>query len=391
MTCSPGGRRFSRAPRIRAAIATLFLALIAFCTFLVWVLVNIGQVAAVRTEVSNAADAGALAGASWMTSGQTECLWITRKMWDSIAMAQALFLIPFCPDAAGYGTGIRTLLGGTGGLLSYFGQTCDGVMKEAWKLGCQGMFTASFNNMIVRNMAPGAVSVTAGPGPGLDDLQLALYTDPQSFPYGDPATGQGGLVVEWLSPNSSHSFGSSASRHVSHYVMTYPGAPPTLTTTTLDVPIYTWLAQTPFYDHFNCGYGWGITSGGSTSGVPAVLWTENPLEVVPGTGIKRYDFALTDIIPDASALPTGPCASFVCGITSDTTTLSEVPDSISGGSGTIGMAIAHQVFRVGGAHNGEEKFRWTAASANAAYGPSPSVTGPWTWPQDINVVLTGTQ
>jgi len=84
-------------PRIRGQVAVSFLVLMGFLILLVRITINVGQMALVRTETSNAADAGALAGASWMASGENEAAWVARKMWDAIHMTRALYMVPICP------------------------------------------------------------------------------------------------------------------------------------------------------------------------------------------------------------------------------------------------------------------------------------------------------
>src|SRR3989338_7009872 len=65
----------------------------------VMAILNLGQMAQVRVETSNAADAGALAGASWIASGENEAALISGRMLDLLAMVQAIYIVPFCPGA----------------------------------------------------------------------------------------------------------------------------------------------------------------------------------------------------------------------------------------------------------------------------------------------------
>src|SRR3989338_2538620 len=81
----------------RGQIAVGFLVIAAFTLLLVRMTINLGQMAQVRTETSNAADAGALAAASWIASGENEAALVASRMLDLLAMVQAIYIVPFCP------------------------------------------------------------------------------------------------------------------------------------------------------------------------------------------------------------------------------------------------------------------------------------------------------
>src|SRR3989338_6952181 len=81
----------------RGQIAVGFLVIAAFTLLLVRMTINLGQMAQVRTETSNAADAGALAAASWLASGQNEAALVAGRMLDLVGMVQAIYIVPFCP------------------------------------------------------------------------------------------------------------------------------------------------------------------------------------------------------------------------------------------------------------------------------------------------------
>src|SRR3989338_2579498 len=79
-------------------IAVAFFVVIALILLLAAMTMNLGEVARLRTTTANAADAGSLAGASWVASGENEAAIIAEAMWINDLLVQAIFLIPFCPN-----------------------------------------------------------------------------------------------------------------------------------------------------------------------------------------------------------------------------------------------------------------------------------------------------
>ena len=77
-------------------IAVGFIVLMALLVVLTSFTMNLGEVARIKTATSNSADSGALAGASWVASGENEAAKIAEAMWINVLIAQAIFLIPFC-------------------------------------------------------------------------------------------------------------------------------------------------------------------------------------------------------------------------------------------------------------------------------------------------------
>lgn len=89
-------RRVHAARGQRGQAAVMFLALMALILVLAASTMNIGEVAKLKTGTANAADAGALAGASWVASADNEIADIVPGMLLNIAIVMALFGFPFC-------------------------------------------------------------------------------------------------------------------------------------------------------------------------------------------------------------------------------------------------------------------------------------------------------
>ncbi len=130
-----------------------------------------------RVETSNAADASALAAASWIASGQNEAAAVSYKMWESIRAVQKLLdqteQKPFCPGAEGYPdelwqslvthpdpkkvqisekdplTGL-VITEPLEGPLSLLKRWANGAMEAGWNMGRREFLTASLNNMMMR-------------------------------------------------------------------------------------------------------------------------------------------------------------------------------------------------------------------------------------------------
>jgi len=170
-------------------VAVGFLAIMGLALVLVTMTVNVGQMAKVRAEVSNAADAGALAGASWMASGMNEAALVAGKIGEAVSMVQAILTtVPFCPgdDQAQYaealwaslvahpyaddpystppplvcppGGGLCVPGGGPGspfgnrrGPAPYFAEVANDAMWAAWYMANREWYTAAVNNLMINS------------------------------------------------------------------------------------------------------------------------------------------------------------------------------------------------------------------------------------------------
>jgi hypothetical protein len=80
----------------RGQIGIVFLGFMALALVLAAATMNIGEVARLKTNTANVSDAAALAGASWVASGENELALVARAMWVGIVELQAWLALPFC-------------------------------------------------------------------------------------------------------------------------------------------------------------------------------------------------------------------------------------------------------------------------------------------------------
>ncbi|PIQ84260.1 MAG: hypothetical protein COV75_03095 [Candidatus Omnitrophica bacterium CG11_big_fil_rev_8_21_14_0_20_63_9] len=83
-------------PGPQGQMAVVFVILMALLLLLTPMTMNLGEITKIKTATANAADAGALAGASWVASGENEIAFIAMGMWNSIFLVQAIAILPFC-------------------------------------------------------------------------------------------------------------------------------------------------------------------------------------------------------------------------------------------------------------------------------------------------------
>src|SRR3989338_4143954 len=223
-------------------IAVGFLVIAAFTLLLVRMTINLGQMAQVRTETSNAADAGALAAASWIASGENEAALIAGRMLDLLGMVQAIYIVPFCPgdgakayaDRLWYSLAVHpdrlgwipvAGLDAAQGPIQYLQDVADAAMIGAWNVGRREYFTAAVNNMILR-YATGDEGYLGDGGVGgnvfgdfpqqIRDAQDAMYNERTSTE----------RVLTWnngLPLDDPHNL-----KHIAHFESDYPQEPPRL-------------------------------------------------------------------------------------------------------------------------------------------------------------------
>lgn len=307
----------------RGQIAIGFLAVMGIALVLVMMTVNVGQMAKVRVEVSNAADAGAMAGASWIASGMNEAGLVVAKIDDAILMVQAIYLVPFCPglEQSRYA---RTLwqslvehpylpdpmLAGPGyrrrGPVPYFHEVANDAMWAAWYVGGREWYTAAVNNLMIN----GAV--------GLGTVDGMLYTN-----YADLApriannqrglihSGVGGPPAPLTWNNSLEVEDEMNLTHTAPMTIEYPEAPPQmvldpLTQTRFGTPEYRQFLPARSIsvpgvpdEFFDCTFeGWGIRTGyDGTSSDPDALFVlmpgRNPSE---GPPVSFLDYGINPLI-----------------------------------------------------------------------------------------------
>jgi len=124
-------------------IAVVFIVLMVVVLVLASMTMNLGQVARQKTGVSNAADAGALAGASWVASGTNEVALISRGMSINVWITQLLYVIPFCweecPRVAAFFAALAIAN-------SYLAEAAEDVLHGSWdNAHAAALFTAIQN------------------------------------------------------------------------------------------------------------------------------------------------------------------------------------------------------------------------------------------------------
>lgn len=150
----------------RGQMAVMFLVFIAVILALAAMTMNLGEVAKLRTTTANAADAGALAAASWVASGENEAGLIAQGMWLNWLIVFIIFMIPFCFAACPSGMliAIRYAL-----MQNALHDAADKVMEVAWKNGRTAAVLTAIQNATVDDPS-GAVrsqisALTGGGGP----------------------------------------------------------------------------------------------------------------------------------------------------------------------------------------------------------------------------------
>jgi len=134
----------TRSPQGQIAVA--FVVFIALILLLATATMNLGEVARLRTSTANAADAGALAGASWVASGENEAAWIARAMWINVLITQAIFALPFCFWMCWLPVALYAVLIMVNGMLK---DAADDALHAAWdNAHGAALFTAIQNAMI---------------------------------------------------------------------------------------------------------------------------------------------------------------------------------------------------------------------------------------------------
>jgi len=285
-----------RAERPRGQIAIGFLTIIALALVLVTMTVNVGQQAQVRVETSNAADAAALAGASWIASGMNEAAMVVAKLNEAVMMVQAIYLVPFCPGAEqrSYAENLwyslethpfawdPVLFGPADrrrGPAPYFREVAEDAMWAAWYVGGREWYTSAVNNMMLRYgtspmfiCPPGADLATCLSGhSNYGDLRQAIKDEQESLLHHPKTTPEGTTtILQW---NNGEDFDDPMNlTHTAPFNLEYPNAP----SLTLAAETGSYLQYEPAQEMvvdgvphpvFTCTFeGWGIRTG--YSGVP---------------------------------------------------------------------------------------------------------------------------
>ena len=409
-------------------IAIGFVAVLAVLLFLVVMTVNVGQMAQVRVETSNAADAGALAAASWMASGENEAAMIAGRMYDAIAMVQAIYLVPFCPGDSSrqYAEQLWASLYATPAFLTvaqgpiwWWKEVADAALRSSMDVGRREFMTASVNNLMIRfNNA--AVGVWGDGGLSVDptggNLMESVRGYQESMYNSRGATGIGGL-------NWNNGLPIDHPLHRAHtsdiYMEDYPQQPPTLQLINWQAPYWPYRPATFFFSEewsiFDCEFeGVGITdtmsNGGPLVSLGYTTLPTNPLSVLPLNGRKGWELNMGRIIPSIGhSMPereihVGLCPDHVCGMEEQMTPAVQLwPASITntGGARDITVTISHEAQRGDGMTGTffgpvpvwEPQFQEVASRARAHYTSANDSVGfvPYITPNAIAYLEEGAE
>ncbi len=377
--------QYMRRTRADGQAAVGFLVVMGFMLVLVGMVINLGQMAQVRVETSNVADAGALAGASWMASGQNEAAWIARKMWDGIALIQAIYLVPFCPLRSGYADVLWTNLAGVNW---WFADTANNVMAASWHVGARETLTASYDNAIIRfSTMIDPVDATAfwsSTSSQIDLEQRLIENNPIPAGPGSPSV----WALNWTNGLTAGDPGFM--QHRMRLWINYPRGATTLNIARMDAVYYLWGLPVGSSDpgaHWACNLpGWGIKSGPvNRPRIPVALMPVNERSgQVNALGVKQWDFDLgTDAqFPSMNDMEVGACPGGTCGMDSQRVpSLPIAPLSIADpGGGLVGVWATHDVLGYNGLlpsgmTDWTQKFVPVTSTASARY-TTARVDGP---------------
>ncbi len=416
-------------------VAIGFIVLMGFILALVSMVINLGQTASVRVETSNASDAGALAAASWIASGQNEASWIARKIADGNQMVNNIFLVPLSYDSmsAAYGDQLWNALltnpSSPGGKCSYqgawgydgcgpsgyFREIANGAMEAAHHLAARDFLTASLDNMMMRyNTGPDALGNDFGSLPG---SILSAQQDQDAS--GSITNIDLGGVLQW---NNGQPLDSKWHlTHQPHYLIQGPSSAPTMPMRAPDP------ATEPASYYY---YGKADTSGHFPCNFPAtaILNTTGPFPISPTStvgslpfdvnsqGNKQYDVdlragsppimpALNDSTMQVSSVPGGVCGlnkvdlsgnmDPVTNVVLSSTIVPQPIQLLPGNKNTLQVTVSHEVVQPDGSGVSSDgivtwitKFPAVASSATAQFtSPTPAdpadpsaLTTPWVEP-----------
>ncbi|GEM_PF-5007384 len=341
-----GRRRLNRQGQLAAG----FIVIMGLILVMVSMTVNLGQMAQVRVEVSNASDAAALAAASWMASGQNEAALIAQKMWATIDMINAIYQVPFCNNGGSIAyADFLWMQAATMNL--YLHESANLILVASWNIGRREAFTAMVNNLMMRNAqttAPGFdpfLGIYPVVGSVLDSITwrqetLLAGTNGDDFAFtwnnygADPASTTNPLI---------HS--------VDYDIDGYPSGPaqmPNITSTRAQFRVYD--DPDPADPEYDCSFlGEGILFGPINPFDPmsSALRPAGGMDDMTTLGaypVKRWNFPVDDYIPNLATMTFTTCTTH-CGIRRRDTLSMPVlpPGSLIGGFGVINTRVEHRV------------------------------------------------
>lgn len=301
----------------RGQMAVMFAVFIALIITLAAMTMNLGEVAKLKTTTANAADAGSLAAASWVASGENEAGLIAQGMWVNWLITMLVFLLPFCwPCITGF------LIAASYAMTqAALHDAADTAMERAWQNGQSAAVLTAIQNATIDDPS-GAVRA-----------QIKALTGQRPIP--TPA------VLNWQRQGAD-----GVMRNSSLTIEVAMSAVPTLDTSMWGPNMICWSPCI-----WKCcwpTFGWGGTSGGAVQGMEAETVLTGNLSLTSGGGgwwsglvggvmkaLPGFCKTCFPIIIPLGAIGFGP------------------PDGIDNGNGVVTVRVTHQ--REGG---GDLRF-WT--------------------------------
>ena len=185
-----------RGERANGQVAVIFVALIALIIALAAFTMNLGEVARLKTSTANAADAGALAAASWIASGENEVAKIAQGMWINVYLVQAVFLLPFCMQVCIWAIILMGVLAFVNGVI--LRQIANDVLDSTWDLAHADAFFVGVQNLLIDDESGGVSKRLEQMGAEFQANQQ--LPPPSTCP---PGTLPGSQCLEWQRPNPS--------------------------------------------------------------------------------------------------------------------------------------------------------------------------------------------
>lgn len=347
-------------------VAVMFVALIALIIALAAFTMNLGEVARLKTSTANAADAGALAAASWVASGENEVAKIAQGMWINVYLVQAIFLIPFCMQVCYWAVILLGVLALVNGVI--LAGIAEDVLESAWNLAKAEAFFIGVQNLLIDDDQSSKVS---------DRLEAMSkeFEATQQLPPPTPCPAgalQRAQCLEWKRKNPSD---KNSPRH--HWVAIQTKFPtqrpklemgdwgpwtlclikwPTCTDTAGGCCLTTpWGCAWPCFRMPRAWVRWSSTTSASKPGNAAAM----------NAGQKVWSLASSGLVRAGSFLPrpsyTGPCG-FCLPIPLTIPGLTN-PESVKNGFGDVTVTV--QYHREGGAvKGGSEVSFWTTRYPN---------------------------
>ncbi len=184
--------RKMKALRQGGQVAVMFVVIIALIIALGAFTMNLGEVARLKTSTANAADAGALAAASWIASGQNEVAKIAQGMWINVYLVQAVFVFPFCLRVCHWAVILMAVLALVNGLI--LRDIANEALHGAWDRARADAFFIAVQNLLIDDASGGVQDRLKQMGKTFEDDQRLPTPEETGRPSGSLA---GSHWLQW--------------------------------------------------------------------------------------------------------------------------------------------------------------------------------------------------